>query len=202
MRPATQSEADAFARLMCARFHARVVRKSMAVEMTMAAAAFDVLKALRVGVPSGADFLEHYTTTLGPIVYLQDGLSPDAQIEVLTHEMQHVWQFWGGAGQAAVPGGVGFAFLYLAEPEARVRLEADAYRAGLEVRYRRTQQMPSLDALVWPLEGGYALDAAHVQLGRSILEMGGTSLHRGRVSTMAGKVALECLAQISPELVS
>lgn len=200
MRPATQAEADAFALEMSRRFHARIIRKDMAIEMQLLAALFDGLRALGVQLPVGGDFLNHWATTLGPFIYMPPGLSPDDQIEVLAHEMQHVHQFWGGASQAGLGGGLNMAFLYLVEPEARVRYEVDAYRTGLEVQFARARALPGLEQLVMPLEGGYALGANEHELARDLLEVAATSVSKGVVTTEAGRAALDVLRHVAPDL--
>jgi hypothetical protein len=200
VRPATQAEADAFARHMCARFHARLIRKDMAVEMQLLAAVLDALRTFGVQVPVGGDFLNHYATSLGPLIYMPPGWSPDTQIEVLTHEVQHVHQFWGGQNQVGLGGGFHMGWLYLTEGEARLRYEVDAYRAGLEVAFARMGRLPALDSVVFPLEGGYALSPDQVGHARDLLEIAGTSIAQGLRTTEAGRVAVEWLQRNAPEL--
>lgn len=203
MTLATQAQADAFAMHMCAAFHARLIRKDMAIEMQVVAALFDALRAFGVQLPVGGDFLDHYATTLGPLIYMPPGFSPDQQIETLAHECQHVHQFWSGRPtQTGLPNAFGMGWLYLTEPEARVRYEVEAYRTGLEVAYGRTRAVPPLAQLAMPLEGGYALDDAAHQLAAALLERAATSVAAGVVSTAAGAEALRWLAQNTPELLA
>jgi hypothetical protein len=199
MKTATRAQAEAFMAHMATTFHARIVRRSDAIEITAIGAVLAGLRAFGVPLPSLEDFVSRYATTLGPLVYLPD-VEPDAMIELVTHECQHVHQFWhGGAG---LPGGLGLPWLYLTAPEARVRYEAEAYRAGLEVAWARTKALPTLDALAMPLEGGYALGAGDVQLGRDLLEIAATSVQAGVVSTPAGVAAVAWLKAHAPELLS
>jgi hypothetical protein len=202
MKPATQDQADQFARAMAAKFHARIIRKDMAIEMQILAAGFDVLRAAGVQVPVGGDFLDHYATTLGPLVYMPSSLTPDQQIEVLTHELEHVRQFWVGDGQAALPNAFGMGWLYLTDGEARARFEAEAYRAALELAHARGAPVPSLDDLAYPLEGGYALDDGGRALARDLLEVAATSVAAGVVSTDAAREAIAWLRTNAPELLA
>jgi hypothetical protein len=200
MKAATQQQADAFTRHMAQRFRCTVIRKQSAMEMQWLAAAFDVARRFNLPVPSGEDFLEHAATTIAWLVYLPDGLTPDQQIETLTHECQHVSQFWThGLG---LPGGPSFMWLYVVEPEARVRYEVEAYRTGLELGHARGAPLPDLDALAFPLEGGYALNAGHVQLGRDLLEVAATSAKLGLVSTEAARAAIDWLQAHAPDLLA
>jgi hypothetical protein len=186
-RAATAAEADAFTRAMATAFHARVVRKSMAIEMQVLAQVLQLAQ-----VADAGEFLEQFATTLGPFIYLPDHLTPDATIATMAHECQHVAQFWRD--------GLGMAWLYLAEPEARVRYEAEGYRAGLEVAYARGAPLPPFAALAQPLEHGYALAPEHVALGRDLLEIAATSVLAGVVSTSAGHAALNWLRAHAPDL--
>jgi hypothetical protein len=199
MKTATRAQAEAFMAHMATTFHARIVRRSDAIEIKIIGAALGIVRALGVPLPSEDEFVSRYATTLGPLIYLPD-VGPDETIEIVTHECQHVVQFWqGGAG---LPGQLGMTWLYLTAAEARVRYEAEAYRAGLEVAWRRAKQLPSLDALAMPLEGGYALGAGDVQLGRDLLEIAATSVQAGVVSTPAGRAAVAWLEAHAPELLS
>lgn len=186
-RPATADEAKYFAAHMTEHFHARIVRKNDAVEMQVVA---NVLQL--AGVVDAQEFLESFTTTIGPFIYLPDGMSPDSQIEVLVHECQHVHQWWTGL--------LGMAWLYLSEPEARVRFEAEAYRAGLELAHARGVELPSFSQLAMPLEHGYALSQDHIDLGRDLLEVAATSIVAGVVATPAAKEAISWIRLHAPEL--
>lgn len=200
----TQDTARRFGREMETRFHARIVGKDNAVEMKILASALDVARTLGAQVPGGDDFLHRTATTIGPIVYMPDAFwaDPPFAIGVIAHEMQHAHQFWRGTGDGVtsqtdrdLPGGFGFGWLYLIEPEARVRCEVEAYHAGLEASVIGLgEPMPaSLDALAMPLEGGYALGPEHVRLGRELLESAATTVSHGVAMTEAGQRSVEVL---------
>lgn len=203
----TRETATRFAREMERRFNARIVSKNDAVEMRIIAAALDVARTLGASVPTAGDFLERTATTIGPLIYVPDSFwdDPAFLVEIITHECQHVWQFWHGTGDGHanaadrdLPGGFGFAWLYLVEPEARVRIEAEAYAAGMEARTIGLGEPlpPSLDALAMPLEGGYALGREHIVLGRALLESAATTISHGAAMTEAGQRAIEVLRML------
>lgn len=201
MKKATQTQADAFARHMCTRFKAPLIHKQGAFGMDWVAKGFDLARALgRTNLPSGNDFLNNTATTIGTFIYLPDGWDPDTQIEVVTHECQHVHQFVSN-NYLYLPGGLGMWWLYVTEPEARVQVEADATHAQMEVRYWRTREIPpTLEDLVHPLESGYDLEPRFVDFGKHLLEAKATSVSSGQLNTAAGREAVKWLRENAPEL--
>ena len=188
----TQEGALLIVRELIADSRGWLVRKGDVPGMAVVRAAFDALHALGVGVPTGAE-IDRYSHAVLALVILADGTpSPAELIEAATHECEHVSQFWGGeyrkgtTSGATLDGGAAFAWLYLVEPEARVRLEARAYRAGLEVRHALGLPLPTIDQLTEALARGYALDATHVAFGRALLESALASVRNGVYSTTAG----------------
>lgn len=175
-----------------------LVRKGDVPGMAVIRAAFDALHALGVAVPTGEQFDATSHAVLAFVV-LADDMTPEEQLEAATHECEHVGQFWRGEYRkgstvgATLDGGAAFAWLYLVEPEARVRFEARAYRAGLEVRHALGLPMPSLDQLADTLARGYALDASHVAYGRAMLESALLSVRSGVVTTEAGAAMIALL---------
>jgi len=186
-------------RELVAASHGVLVRKGDVPGMSVVRGVFDALHALGLSVPTGAE-IDRYSHAIGPFVVIADGLSPAELLAVVAHECTHVDQFWNGEyrkGQTAgktLDGGATFAWLYLVEPEARVRFEARAYRATLEVLHMLGAPLPSIDALTDALARGYMLDAAHVQFGRELLESALASVRGGVYSTTAG-VRVEALLQ-------
>ena len=176
---------------LCAQSRAILVRKGDVPGIAVVRAMFDALHALGVAVPSGADF-DRCSHAIGPVAVIADDLSPAELLEAVTHECEHAKQFWrgeyvtGSTVGATLDGGAAFAWLYLVEPEARVRFEARAYRAGLEVRHALGLPLPSADDLAAVLGRGYALDAAHVEYGRQLLASALTSVAAGLVTTESG----------------
>lgn len=176
-----------------------LVRKGDVPGMAIVRGVFDTLHALGLSVPTGAE-IDRYSHAIGPFVVIAEGLSPVEFLAVVAHECTHVDQFWNGEyrkGQTVgktLDGGATFAWLYLVEPEARVRFEVRAYRTTLEVLHMLGAPLPTLDALTEALARGYLLDAAHVQFGRELLESALASVRGGVYSTTAG-VRVEALLQ-------
>jgi hypothetical protein len=183
---------------LCAQSHAWLVRKGDVPGMALIRAAFDALRALGVPVPTGAEF-DRCSHAVAAFAVIADDLSPEELLEAGTHECTHVRQFWAGEYRphstvgATLEGGAAFAWLYLVNPEARVRFEARAYRAGLEVRHALGLPLPTLDQLTDTLARGYALDAHHVAFGRALLESALLSVRSGVVSTESGAAMLAIL---------
>lgn len=199
--------ATTFARRMAERFHARLVHKSDAIEMKLVAAALEAARLFGAQLPAADDFMTRFATTIGPMIYLPDAVwnDPVALVEVVTHECQHVHQFWHGSGDGVssatdrdLVGGFGFGWLYLTQAEARVRYECEAYAAGLEARVIGLgDTMPmSIEPLVEPLEGGYALGDGEKTLARGLLESAATTVAQGVAMSEAGEVAVQVLRQL------
>ena len=185
------------ARELVAASHGVLVRKGDLPGMGVVRGVFDALHALGISVPAGAEF-DRYSHAIGPFVVVADGLSPVELLAVVAHECEHVRQFWegeytkGSTVGATLDGGATFAWLYLVEPEARVRFEARAYRAGCEALHMLGLPIPSIDELTDALARGYALDATHVQFGRELLESALLSVRSGVYTTTAA-VRLEVI---------
>ena len=193
MRAATQAEANRFKARMAERFHAREQDKSKAAEMAWLAQGFDVARTFGAAVPAGHVFAT-YATTLGPIIYLPEGLSPDEQIDIFTHEIEHVRQFWAH--------GFEFAWLYLTAPEARARYEAEAFTQQFKLRYARTGRLPTLDEVSFPLEQGYALPPGDVALGLTSIEQWLTSIAAGLIVGEVSAEAIRILKGMDPDLLT
>jgi hypothetical protein len=185
------------ARELVATSHGVLVRKGDVPGMSVVRGVFDTLHALGLSVPTGAE-IDRYSHAIGPFVVIADGLSPAELLAAVAHECEHVRQFWEGEyakGQtigATLNGGAAFAWLYLVEPEARVRFEARAYRTTLEVLHMLGAPLPSINELTDALARGYMLDAAHVQFGRELLESALLSV-RGGVYTTTSGVRIEAI---------
>jgi hypothetical protein len=185
------------ARELVATSHGVLVRKGDVPGMSVVRGVFDTLHALGLSVPTGAE-IDRYSHAIGPFVVIADGLSPAELLAAIAHECEHVRQFWEGEyakGQtigATLNGGAAFAWLYLVEPEARVRFEARAYRTTLEVLHMLGAPLPSINELTDALARGYMLDAAHVQFGRELLESALLSV-RGGVYTTTSGVRIEAI---------
>jgi hypothetical protein len=183
LKNATVDQAQAFTAHMMARFGGMIVPQS---------AVSSALKML-IGIDL-TPLLHAKAVTLGPLVYVADSLSPDEQMEVIVHECEHLVDWHKDP--------IEFYWLYLISPEQRVQAEARAFRAQLEFAYARSRQLPSLDALAMPLEGGYLLGPNEIALGRQLLESAATSVADDVVSTEAGRAAIDWLWTHAPELLA
>lgn len=202
-RPATQDEADRLSRYLCQRFHAFRVRKNDVPGIKIIQAALDVARTLGADLPSGEDFVEKYATTIGPTVFVPDGLDPDQQMELMVHEIQHVHQFWTGGDQTGLGGNFTQLWLYTFEPEARVRYEVEAYRAQWEWLLARGRAMPAtIDEVALPLEHGYMLSDEQKQFAKDLLEVAATTASKGIVSTQVAAAAIDWTRQNLRELLA
>lgn len=169
----------ALAQYLLARFRAVVRTKGDLAEIATVAAVFDVARLFGVGVPSTADFLDRFWTTLGPVIFRPRGQADDLgeRLRVLSHELTHVVQFWRDP--------VDFLKRY-ATARGRAELEAEAERGALEVWWLLTGGAPEDLGAVDVTRHGYALDGAHADLTRDLLESAVTSVRAGVVSTDVG----------------
>lgn len=186
MRQATREEADRFTAYMMAKFHGVIVPDTVISAVLNATIGLDPTR-----------LLSARAITLGPIVWMRsDGLSPDEQIIVITHEAQHLHDWWQKP--------IDVTWLYLASSEWRTGHEARGYRAGLELHYARYKQLPALSEIVGPLRHGYALSADDLHLAEKLLEIAATTIASDPpiYSTEAGIAAIEYLKANAPELLA
>ena len=189
--------AKVFGAYMEERFDCSVVAKESAPEMDAIATGFDLARFFgATGVAKGDAFKTHFTTTVGSRVYMPKSHREDPLlfIEILTHECQHVLQFQES--------GLKFAWLYLAEPEARVKYEADAYAAGLAVERWLTGHTDDnkIDWVVDSLVSSYHLRAEDANLAEKMLKSHYVSIKNGIVMAKAGREAISWLETNHPEL--
>jgi hypothetical protein len=129
-------------------------------------------------------FLDHYTTTLGRLIYTpftigepNDLWSLDAQAAVAAHEHQHVVQLNRD--------GMKFYASYLLNPSARAVYETEAYRASLELRWFLGDELHPDDyanSLI-----NYGCRATDIAIARTALEESATDIGRGNVMTEAAQ---------------
>lgn len=176
------------ARHLLSRFRAVVASKGDVGALGGLARAFDVARLFGQNVPSSAEFLDEFWTTVGPVILRPRGTSTDlgAHLRVVCHEVTHVVQFWRD--------GAGFVAAY-ANPRGRAELEAEAERGAMEAWWAATGELPaSLDALD-VARHGYAFDpapGAHddlIDLCRDLLEQALPSVAAGALGTDVGIAA-------------
>lgn len=189
--------AQSFSAHMCAKFGAHVHPKESSLEMKAVALGMDIGRVFgATGLATGKDFMRDFTTTLGKNIYMPAShrTDPLTFMQVLTHECQHVIQF--------NESGVEFAWLYLKEPEARVKYEADAYAAGLAITQWLTGDLPpdSVEHTVSTLVAGYSLRPEDAKLAEGMLKSHMASLKNGVVMAQSAREAIEYLKDNNPSL--
>jgi hypothetical protein len=189
--------AEDFSVFMCSHFGATILPKEDAVEMKAIAWGMDLGRGFgATGLASGASFMSDYTTTLGTNIYMPKSHREDYAdfIAILTHECQHVLQF--------KESGVEFAWLYLAEPEARARYEADAYAAGLALAKWMHGSLPAdpISGIVAGLVRGYSLRQADAELAEDMLKSHFVSLKNDMIMSKSAREAIKFLDANYPEL--
>lgn len=180
----TADQRAALAQHLLTRFRAVVRSKGDLAEIVVVAAVFDVARLFGVGVPTTADFLDRFWTTLGPVIFRPRGQADDLgeRLRVLAHELTHVVQFWRDP------------FSYVARyvsARGRAELEAEAERGALEVWWLLTGDVPQDMGSVDVTRHGYALGDDMADLTRDLLETAATSVRAGVLSTDVGLAAAE-----------
>jgi len=185
-----------FAAFARSNFGAEVVEKENAVEMKIVAFGMDIGRQFGAGLAKSEEFMTRFTTTLGTRVYMPAATrnNPLRFISVLVHEIQHVLQFKESA--------VEFSWLYLNEPEARVRYEADAYAAGIAIDQWLTGRLPTdaIESIVAGLVGAYHVRPEDADLATDILRSHMASLKSGIVMTRAARESIKFLDSKYPQL--
>lgn len=99
--------------------------------------------------------------------------------------------------------GLGFAWLYLTEPEERMVYEVHAYCTGMQFEHQRWgTKLPEVDHLVQRLGRGYAIGAEHLATARKMFEIRKTEIANGVYRSAVANKAIEILRGISTELVA
>lgn len=189
-----------FTDYMTSTFGASVSPKETSEVMKAVAMGMDLAKTFGgSGLASSDDFLNRFTTTLGSEIFMPKLVLEEAEFavyaDILTHECQHVSDFHKNA--------IEFAWLYLSEPEARVKLEADAYAGGLSV-YAWLKKGFSLDSevgrVVDALVSAYHVGPSDADLAREILRSHFVSLKHGIRMSQASRTALNWFEKNYPDL--
>lgn len=197
LREITEADVRYFNAEMGRRFRGRVMDKAGSVEMEYVAKILDAIRLISgKPLPTAQEFLENYATTLLVAIYMPSKWSPELKIEAGTHEFTHVDQLWNGEfdGDAGFGSGFNFAYLYLAEEQARVRAEQRALRAQWEVSHIAFgKPLPHPREMATILEGGYALGPDALKLSEDLAEVWITEVHYGKVDTDTGEHAIKLL---------
>lgn len=189
---ATFDQAWALVRHLERVFNARVAQRTDAPEYQLVR---HVVEAATQGRVDIEELLEHYSQTIGPLVYLAPAHTkdPDLLMSVVVHEMQHVVQFDRD--------GLRMTWLYIAETEGRATYEAKAYSSQIEWGHARFGIVPTLAELTLPLEGAaYMLDADDIKLARGLLVQRATAASHGHYAGASALEAISWAKQHAPAL--
>lgn len=187
----TQGLRIALAAHLLGRFRAVTRAKGDAPEMLAVAAVFGVAALLGANVPTSPAFLTRYWTTLGPVIYAAAAFlaALEDHLRVLFHELTHVVQFWRDP--------LGYVVAYLTR-KGRAELEAEAERGACEGWWILTGEIPADLGSVDITRHGYALDDAHADLTRDLLEQAVTSVRAGVISTDVGLAVRDWMRANAP----
>jgi len=184
MKNADPGTAAAFASFMLSRFRGLLLPEGAVSALFSTTIGFDPTR-----------LLSARAMTLGPVVWMRDGLSPDEQMVTIVHECDHLIAWWDKPAEVS--------WLYLANEEFRVEQEVRAYLAGLEFTFARTKQIPAtLDDVVEPMHHGYALSSRVIAFARAKLEQGATMVAQGLVTTDSARVGIDWLEHNASELLA
>lgn len=190
----TSAHVTNFWAAMQAHYHTRVLAKSNAAEMRLAAAFLD-----RLHVLDTTSFMERFTTIIGRRIYapFTPGIETPrhslwSQIVICTHEHQHVEQH-------DREGKVLFSSRYLLSQSARAAYEAQAYTCNLELHHWRTGTIPDTRELADRLTF-YGVRAADIKAAHQTLSQAARKIQAGQSITPAAQRAIAWLQQNAPEL--
>lgn len=197
IREITDADVRFFNAEMGRRFRGRVMSKTGAVEMEYVAKILDTIRIITgKPLPDAKTFMENCATTILVAVYMPDKWDPQTKIEIGTHEFTHVDQLWNGEfdGDEGFGSGFNFAYLYLADEQARIRAEQRAFRSQWEVAHLALgKPLPHPKDMATILEGGYALSPESLKLAEDLAEVWITEVHYGKVDTDTGAYAINLL---------
>lgn len=201
MSDITPEQVRAFYAHMTQRFAATVKPKATAIEMQAAAQALGVLKAF-MQVPDPETFMRHYVTTLGSTVYapFEPGVAQEAgnwhlwnQISVLTHELVHVEQRRRAATFA-------HELDYLTSSGRRATIEAEAYRANLELHFWRYGVIDNQPSEYAEYLRAYGCTDQDIAVVRSYLRASAPTIRKGGRIGHVAKVAIDWLEANAPQI--
>lgn len=157
------------------------------------AAAFEMLRAFGLKVPSGAEILNLYATTLLAYVALPaTPLTPLQLVLLLTHEATHVVQWYADPAKMPV--------WYLQHREKRASYEAGAIAQALAVQWALTGWLPATpEDLPSALAYGYDLGADDLSLALSELEQEATSIALGVIPPGPARTAIRAIYELQPD---
>lgn len=187
-RELTDSELQELEAFLVKRFRAVVFAKTDLGIMTAVAVLFGVLSLFGLGLPSSADFLTRWATTIGPVIFMPTGERPRlARVMLLCHELGHVADFWDDP--------IGYVRRYVGSTELRAKLEACAERRRIEAQWLLTGTLPTHAEVTSFCEHGYAIPVSAADLGEDLVEIAATSTAAGVIATDVGQAVRDWLRE-------
>jgi hypothetical protein len=175
---------------------ATILREKSLIDIGFVKHFLAVLRSLGVAIPSDEEFLELQTTTIGPMLYIPDGLPAERRLFVGIHGLEHASQFHKGEyeDKVGIREGLAMAFLYFTQGQARVRLEQRANRAAWEVLHIGLGvRLPTTEEACSFLETGYVLSENDRKLSKELAAQWLTEVKYNIADTTAGRAGIEFL---------
>lgn len=192
--PINQATADVVIDALLAKRGMMILSKDSTVGVA-AGIAFDVLRLVRVNVPSGEEFRRRFFTGIWPLVMCPEGwrsaLAPREQLSVIAHEATHGDQVLSNILKAVQ---------YLQHAESRAAWEAEAFSTNDELDFALDGTVPPARAeLDHPVRYGYALTPGDEELVRGMREQRLTGIQHGVIQTAAGREAIARIHAMQPD---
>lgn len=189
-RKFTENDYKAFERFITAKTNSEVVDRSNVPLIREIAKVIDAIRMFAPNMPKGDEWLESWSFTFANKVMIAKIDDPLARACTLAHECQHSLQWHKRTPQADVPEHFHMQWLYLVEPEARVRLEVEAYRAGFELEHFLTDNLRSSSEVETILEGGYMISRELGEFAHRLYAPSEVAMSQGIYSTEVARESI------------
>ena len=190
----TSAEVIQFWQYMQSQYHFTVINKADSTAMQLVSKLLSLL-----GIVNQTVFQQQFTTTIGQRIYVPFTVGvPDSncslwdQVEVCTHECQHIHQYLQS-------GATEFAWNYVTDHVRRAQYEAEAYFCNLELWWWRCRYLLNCTALAGLLNN-YGCTATDIAVTAKRLQLSGLSVKTGAVVQFASHSALTWLNHNVPRL--
>lgn len=185
-RPFTEQDYANYERFIRDTFKLYVVDRNDVPELDKIAFVIDAIRMFRPNMPSGKEWLANWSFAFADRLFIAEKSDPIVRASILAHEAQHGVQWHRTTPQADVPHHLHMWWLYVVEPEARIRLEVEALRAGNEVYSALTGTVdPATDAKKI-LEGGYVITPELGDFSEQLYRPAELAISQGLYSTEIG----------------
>jgi len=144
-----------------------------------------------IGVLDKDKFMNHYTTTIGSVVYVPFKIGvPDStyslfgQLSTCIHEHQHVVQWQRG--------GLAFMLEYLTDSSRRAAYEVEAMSSEIEFQWWYNKTVPHIQTMVSCLTE-YNCKPIDIEMSEKMLRTIKKTIMKGAITTSAGRTAIQRL---------